>query len=299
MKYKHALLQLKAIDLSKYPYEEIQALIHQLGKFGLIQFNFHRGKIIHRARPNIGMERFNNRVELQYKPKHLNLTYQRASIPNQTMFYGGIIPEELQPEELDMSRVIACAEAIPLLRDKFSSGIQKLTFSKWEVIEDINLIAICYNSDIKDYSSHSQELYKACQNWISNLTSDDKNKSKEITEFIASEFAKPEISRDYDYLISAIFSNITVNKGMGGIYYPSVRVGYQGYNVAICPCTTDKCLRLVTVAESTIFKNGDRTIVFDKTLAIIDDDKKPFSYFSIEHLNPKSKIQIKNELGLL
>ncbi|MFN8279067.1 MAG: hypothetical protein U0V49_02175 [Saprospiraceae bacterium] len=97
MDYLEAIERLKGLNLSKYPEAQIRDLIKQFGASGLIQFNFHPEKINYRARPNENGESFNHRSQLSYTSAELNKKYQRASIPYNSVFYGGIIPENLNP----------------------------------------------------------------------------------------------------------------------------------------------------------------------------------------------------------
>ncbi len=192
------------------------------------------------------------------------------------MFYGGIIPEDLKKGELDNARIVSTLETSNLLRDTNIDGEQTITFSKWIVTKDIHLFAVCHYEDFVNKSSHTKELYDAYNEWTKNLSPDLLEKSLTITTFLATEFAKKEIRGDFDYLISAIFSLISIEKGLGGIYYPSVRTDGMGYNVAIAPLIADTCLKLVATGECKMYKKGNHTIVDNEMVCTIEDDKIPF-----------------------
>ncbi|MBK9632889.1 MAG: hypothetical protein IPO62_17845 [Saprospiraceae bacterium] len=285
MSYTEAIKALQNLNLSSYPESEIKQLIMLLGKLGIIQMNFPPGKIIYRARPNGDTSPFTNRKELSYKPSIYNTTYMRASTPKSTMFYGSIIPEYLNQNELKMARVISAAETSYLLRDKTTSGEQKLTFSKWLVTDNMRLVAICYKEDFINFNSHYKELYHAYQAFLSNYPKDIQQKYLDISNFIASEYSKEPINNDYDYMISAIFSEISTNQGFDGVYYPSVRTGYHGFNVAIIPEAVDNYMKLKSAMECTIYKHDDRTIVDNESIALIDDDTLDFSFNLVDPKN--------------
>ncbi len=292
--------QLSSLDLTSYPYHQVRSLISQFGRFGAVQMTLHPGKIIIRARPNEAGRHFNKRSELSYKPEKYNKTYQRASSPNLTMFYGGTIPEDLRDGELDNARIISSLEAANLLRDRNQDGEQTITFSKWIVTKDIHLVAICYHKDFTNKSSHTQELFNEYQKWMKQQTPEFLDKSLAITTFLASEFAKKEIRGDYDYMISAIFSEISVSKGMAGIYYPSVRSDAMGYNVAIAPNIVDASLKLVAAGECTMYKKGDFTIVDNDTICVIDDDTNQFVMTPVakeDHIGKERILQELNKRG--
>lgn len=275
--YLETLRKLKELDLSQYPHDEVKATIGEFGKFGLIQMTLHKGKALIRARPNVaGGASFSTRSELSYTPAQYNTRYQRASTPNQTMFYAGTIPENIPANELNNARIIASLEASHLLRNIGQEGEQVVTFSKWVVTQDIPLIAVCYHKDSIEQSSHTKELYEAYHNSMKDIDEALKGKSIAITEFLASEFAKKDVDPDYKYMISAIFSEIVVGKGLAGVYFPSVRADAKGYNVAVSPQFADACLQLVAAGECTIYKKGDHTIVDNETVCIIEDDTSPF-----------------------
>ncbi|HEX9513817.1 MAG TPA: hypothetical protein VF939_25175 [Puia sp.] len=293
--YKEAIDKLKALDLTSYPKDEIYELIKAFGKFGAIAMDLHPGKVLIRARPNEAGKSFTTRSELSYKPAQYNTTYQRASTPDQTMFYAGAIPEDIPIEEVNNARIIASLEASNLLRDNRPDGEQLITFSKWIVTKDIRLFAVCYHRDFTTKSSHTKELYEAYHAWAKTLPDDLKQKSIEITEYLASEFAKMPIRGDFDYMISSIFTEIIALSQTSGAYFPSVRADAQGYNVAILPSVADSNLKLVAAGECTIYKKGDHTIVDNETVALINDDSITFKLALIDpvhHIGKETVLQM-------
>ncbi|MBN8856152.1 MAG: hypothetical protein BGO55_08280 [Sphingobacteriales bacterium 50-39] len=280
--HRDAIAQLKALDLTTYPKNEIHTLIRQFGKFGAVAMDLHPGKVLIRARPNEAGKTFSLRSDLSYKPPKYNTTYQRASTPDQTMFYAGTIPENIRIDELDNARLIATLEASHLLRDNIPDGEQLITFSKWVVVKDIRLFAVCYHRDFTENSSHTHELYNAYHAWTKTLSDELREKSIEVTEFMANEFAKMPIRGDFDYMISAIFTEIMARGKTDGVYFPSVRAGAQGYNVAIVPEVADSCLKLVAAGECTIYKKGAETFVDNETVCLIKDDTSPFKLVPVD-----------------
>jgi len=205
MDIKETIKKLKELDLSKYPKEEIENLIKTVGEIGCIIVTFHKGKSVMRARPNYNGERFSKKSDFSFKPEEFNQTYQRASTPNQTMFYATSIPENIEKGELDNARFIGVAETIPMLRDKTKSGYQKISFGRWYVKENINLLAIIHKDTYLKESSYTQELIGAYQKFVKEFPKEIVDRSLEFQTFLADEFAKETINEDYDYMISAIF----------------------------------------------------------------------------------------------
>ena len=260
---KDTLKKLEELDLTSYPYYPIQELIRSLGRTGFLILTLHKGKKITRARPG---ENFQMKSEVSYLPQENNTKCQRASTPYKTMFYGTVIHDDQGFEE---SRLIAASEVSKYLRGgKETIGIEKITFSRWAVIDYINLVVIL---DDKIYNTVSnnpllKELKEAFDSFIK-LTPEIEESVRLISNFFAKEFAKEDIKNEYDYFLSAIFSEIVTNElNYDGIMYPSVQAGGQlGFNVAIKPEIVDKNLKIDLVGESTLYKKGEISLnVIDK-----------------------------------
>lgn len=295
---KQIIKDLKDLDLSLYPYDKVRNSLISLSQVGIMAIVFHAGKHILRARPNEEDITFTTREDLSYKPSCLNTTYQRASTPNQTMFYGVPYPDELPPDFQTNSRLVSAAETSWLLREKGQDGEQTLTFSRWEVTQDILLIAVCYFEDFITKNPYFEELNQAYQYYLSKLSPDKQDNYKAITDFLANEFAKEQIRNDYDYLISAIFSERIVESGKAGVIYPSVRSKGIWFNVAIHPNYVDSSMKLIACAECTIYKKGGKTIIDNETACLIQDDSLPFKMTPVQDCYRIGRNNILRELGL-
>lgn len=267
--------KLKKIDLSKYPIDEINSIMKEFGNFGVVVMTLHAGKSIIRARPNEPTETFKTVSELSFKPAKFNTTFQRASTPNTTMFYGCVVPENLAEGELDNARVTAIFEASKLYRQEIESGEEKITFSRWTVTKDIPLIAIVYHKDFINNSSHTNELHTAYQTFLKNNPNDIAN-SNTVTEYLASEFAKKETPHDYDYLISALFTEIALSQGFAGVYYPSVRAEGKGFNVAIHPDFVNSNMKAIVSGECSLYKKAKHIVLDNDTITEIADGEIEF-----------------------
>ena len=264
MRHSDIVNELSKLDLSCYPYTQATNLIREIDKIGVLVFKMKPGMLVTRARLSVGYE---TKSDLSYKPQHLNTTYQRASTPYRTMFYGTIVYDT---RDFIDSRAVAIAECSNLAREGIESkGIEKFTFGRWKVIQDIELIAIVplnIYTCVK-YNPLLDELRKVYRRFIS-LDKRNSNNFQLLSEFFSQEFGKEDIVNDYDYLISAVFSEIITNDfNYDGILYPSVRMGGEyGYNVAIKPEAVDKKLVLDVIGESTYYKNkGNSISLIEKT----------------------------------
>lgn len=295
--YKIAISTLKSLDLKLADHGLIDGLLRHLLPFGAIKMTLHKRKTIFRARPNEENKTYNKRADVTFKPAEYNTEYQRASTPNQTMFYGGIIPDNIKEDELNVARIISSFETSYLLRNICGDGEQKLTFSKWEVTQDIPLLAICYHKDYVQNSSHTKELYEKHQAMTSELTPQMRDKTLEVTEFLAGEFAK-EVKKheEFNYKISAIFTELSLKSETKGVYYPSHKIKGAGYNVSISPDVSTNSLKLVAAGECTIYKRGDRIGIDNETFCKIDDETKPFELLPVDSKLHAGKENILKEM---
>lgn len=282
MEIENIITALKKLDLSKYPKDEIEELLNKVGLIASVIVTFHKGKSVMRARPNWENERFKHKSELSYKPQDRNKTYQRASTPNQTMFYATSVPDVLEKGELDNMRIIGVTETIPMLRDKTSCGVQKISFGRWVVQDDINLMAIVHHKAYYKESNYTRELVNAFKFFSKSYPKDVIDKSLKFQDYLADEFAKYNIRDDYDYMISAIFTENITKHNLDGIIYPSVRTGGKGFNIAIKPKATEK-LALYVAGECTVYKYKDKVIIGNDAIVELNGKQDEFELINIDN----------------
>ena len=274
--------ELKDLELSSNPEIRVRELLGQVGGIGYMLVTFHKGKSIIRARPNNEGERFLKKEDYSFKPQQLNTTYQRASTPYKTMFYGSVLPEDFESEELKNARIVGVLESLIWLRDKTSSGYKKISFGKWIVQENINLIAIIHNDTYFSESNYVRELVDAYTHFIAKEDKGMIDKSLKFQRFLAEEFSK-DITTQFDYLISAIFTESAIAiQGIDGILYPSVRAMGRGFNVAISPEACSK-LGLFVVGECSVYKLRDHTVIGNDFVAELDGKTDEFELKEIEN----------------
>ena len=247
-----------------------------LGKVAIIGTTLHPGKRIYRARPNENGEHFSKCCELSYKPANKNFTFQRASTPQTTMFYGAVLPPNLNFGELDSTQIVGLFEVVDFMRSTDSSGEKVLTFGKWVVTKKINLYSVLFHKNYLTKSSYSKKMYGGYLNFL-NLFPAFRKDSLMISHFFANQFAKSITPVDYSYMLSACFAEMTVEKGLAGVLYPSVRTEGKGFNVAISPNHADNCLELEAVGECTVYKRKGQTFVDNEQSALVLVGQKEFS----------------------
>ena len=99
-----------------------------------------------------------------------------------------------------------------------------------------------------------------------------------VSNYFANCFANPNTPNDYDYLLSACFAEMTVEKGFAGVMYPSVRAEGQGFNVAIHPYFVDNCLELEAAGQCTYYKRGYNSYLDIDSVALLLKDQKLINF---------------------
>jgi hypothetical protein len=258
---KDIIKALQNLDLSKYPQEEVLNELRKIGKSGFVKHTLHPNYELIRVRPNRDKERFSTVKELTYKPQQYNKTYQRGSTPNKTIFYGSSSQKDIPNASPAIGRITSILEAIPKLREPDAEFEQKVTFSKWVVIEDINLALICFDQNLhQNYSDHKY-VYNQFIKFLENYP-DLKERIVEINSFLAQEFSNSEpcADKDYLYMISSIYTEMVSEFHFEGVTYPSVRTIGYGINIAINPDSADKKLICAGVGEALIVKKRNKKI---------------------------------------
>lgn len=137
----------------------------------------------------------------------------------------------------------------------------KISFGRWRVKEgeQLNVLAIIQEEKYTRSNEFLCELKMAYEHFVNRDENKDlKKKSLIYDSYLAKEFSKSKISKDSDYMISAIFSEIaSTQKKFDGILYPSVRSMGSYFNIAINPEMVNSKLELTDVAECPIIKTQD------------------------------------------
>ena len=275
--------ELKNLDLSIYPIDEIVARLKTFRNFPAHATDYHVGNIVYRIRPNENEGSFKTISDLSYKPKKFNNTFQRASHPQQTMFYGSIIPLANQQSKIDAGRIIAIAEGSKLFRAKDNEdGRETVTFGMWRLQDTVSLATILHPDIEKNISPFARERAAVFMEWLSKYP-EIEEQAKAILAFYAEEFAKlVEIGEpDYNYLHSAILTDFFLRnskQNFHGVCYPSTRVEGEGINVAIHPDFVNAHMRLEGAMECIIEKRGDHFVCINLKVAWLNSGQTEFAF---------------------
>lgn len=252
---------LKQLKLSDYPIAEIDNLMANMGPVAIFVTEYNHTIEIERAVNNTKDEpEFNSVSRISFKPAQYNHNYLRASTPNNTMFYGSVVPLELQEskdeKERRNARIVGMAEVSTLIRSsEVVEGYSRMTFGKWEVVEQLSLATIIDTT--KNYDEpYLTKLSDKCKEFLNDVPADIKENTINWLTYFTYEFSK-EVSNgnNHDYLISAKFTEKFVNTtGYDGVIYPSVQTNGYGLCVAIHPRAMHK-LKLTKVLQCKLTKS--------------------------------------------
>lgn len=248
--------ELQKLNLSDYPVQEISELIKKMPPIAILLTDYHHTKDIERAVNNTKSEpEFSQVSRLSYKPAKYNTSFQRASTPKTTMFYGAVISELLNEEEKRNARIVGSGEVSTLMRsNEILEGKSRITFGKWRVIEKISLATIIDLTKVYE-QPYLNQLKDKYLDFIKNESQEIQNNTIRFLSYYSSEFSKHvNAGQNHEYLISALLTEIMVQKGFDGVIYPSVQTSGYGLCVAIRPEVADQKLRLIKVLESKITK---------------------------------------------
>jgi len=279
---RKAFRDIRKLDWKNYPLEDIGRLLYEFGKFPMMVTDYDEGRIIHRARPINDNVIVSNVSELSYKPQVANLTHQRASTPSMTMFYGAVIPENMDSAGINNGRITSAMETCSFLRNTKLDGAQRLLYGKWKVKSRISLITVLFTRFRRSNNQWIKTLSEEFYNHISTLPYEQQKKSKQINNFLSDEFSKfVGENEDYKYLISSTFAQKCAQNGFDSVLYPSVRTMGLGLNVAIKSSSVDEKMELISVLDCKVFKRQKQVIINNLAFCNVSEGNENFELIEI------------------
>ena len=164
-------------------------------------------------------------------------------------------------------------ETLPFLNITDSSGYAKVTCGNWFTKEDLNLLAIIPYTQKYEKENFISEMKRSYDANLKETPIEYLTKASiDFLELISSEFSKNVgIDNDYDYMISAIFTEILIKRNsFDGVFYPSIKSNKTCYNVALSPVNINKISLLIAI-ECSIFKNKERIEFCEDAIALVDE----------------------------
>lgn len=223
----------------------------------VIPIMIRKGEKIIRARINDKKWRHFESIDDLFCPPTNRTKTQRANIEEYPMFYGA---KFIADPKATLPRAIVLYETSEFSRDNNTEGIQRITYSVWEVIEDMTLILIPFG---ENYDKLNNTLVKLEVQWRNLISSIEFEEAKlKLCDFLSAEFSRD----NSDYFFTSNFSHFACNilkREHDGIAYPTVKFEGDGLNVAITPESAKKKLQLIGATECYFIKRKMEAFVIN------------------------------------
>ena len=253
--------EIKNADFSKLGYNKLINKIKSLIFIPFVTAKLNKGYHIERGRINEINEIFSSEKDLSYRTDYNNITkYGRANIPNTSLFYGAIESDVIKHPRL--INLLETSEIFRNLEHAIEDADFIMTVGKWEIIQEFEIVEVVFDENSiknseevrKSYEFHYDKMKKELPNYVEQF--------ELILKFFSNQFAKKEIITNFDYMVSAAYSNLAIEwENHKGIKYPSVKTDYQGHNIVLSPFAVENYLKLVIAAMFKVEKRGKETTV--------------------------------------
>lgn len=247
--------KLKSLDFSKSTSKDVREILVHL-PISYMSYTIQPGILVSRARKGKG---YKTAEETTYCPVEYCKQMQRATLANDTMFYGVVSDDQ---SHLENARAICVSECSSLCREGLESvGKEYFCISQWEIVQPIRVVSFVADDTFSKVSDNSL-LNQMRNSFVLAHKNDYSRENTEVARLISSEFSKV-VADSSEYLVSATIANDIIHElKYDGIVYPSVQLGGQaGLNVALAPIAADSKLKFCRVLEHGFYKKGTKSIL--------------------------------------
>lgn len=266
------------IDVEKQNTDELYDIFRMVPDvdYPVLRFYLYPGTVLIRQRINLPGAEFNKVSDLGCPPASCIHSYERANVPYQAMFYTCSFPGDYEADGDNLPpRVVALLETSSFYRDREASGIERCTVSLWDVVKDLELVAMPF---LFDYSRACKDILAINDAWNRELAKYDVNKEGlELVEYMAKEIGKT-FSSNIEYFKIANFINYLLNvnektKNVDGIIYPSVPAAGAGFNVALKPDVAREKVQFRGASLCHLLKKKEQSYltVLNHSISVIGD----------------------------
>lgn len=265
---------LDAIDVREENTEELYNIFRIVPDFDLplVRYYLNRGTSLIRQRVNEKGKNYHRVSDLIYPPVSCVIGYERANLPYQPMFYASSFSDDFESDKVPLPRVVALMETSAFYRDRSTSGIERSTVSRWDIIEDLELAAMPF---IADYSMACELIKTIKEKWNNEIGKYHVNPDGlELIMYMANEIGK-SFASNVEYFKIANFVNYLLNinektRVVDGIIYPSVPGAGSGINVALKPSAVDKKLVFGNASLCYLYKKKEEAYmrVVNKSISV-------------------------------
>jgi hypothetical protein len=259
---KEIISEIENSDFSKVGYNKLFKKLQSLILIPFVTAKLNKGYHIERGRINKPDEVFTSEMEISYRTDYKNIVnYGRANVPHFSLFYGAI-----QSDIIEHPRLVNLLETSEIFRNLKENNVNNadfiMTLGKWRIINEMEVVEIVFDENSIKNSDDVKNSYEYHLKRLIEHYPEHSEHFKLILTFFSNQFAKKEINKHFDYMVSAAYSDMAINiRNFVGIKYPSVKTDYQGHNVVLTPMAVENNLELEIVAMFRVVKNGMKTLV--------------------------------------
>ena len=236
---------------------ELYSIFNSVGReiLPMIRINIEAGAYVVRQRINDKDKEFLYVSDLSYPPVHCCYNYGRANLPYHSMFYCCSFSGD---KEAPLPRYLTLLETSDFIKDIESIGIQRATCSRWDIIKELELLALPFSDN---YEKTIPVIEQIKNEWKGLKCKTIINKDAlNLVEYMSNEIAKETVENlDYFKIANFIYYLLYINKSTcnsDGIIYPSVAAGGEGFNIVLKPEAVDKKLEFSVASLCYLIKNG-------------------------------------------
>lgn len=178
--------------------------------------------------------------EISYRKDVQNINlFGRASEPGQSMFYCG-------DEDF-----LSFAETSAITRNQIEKSFDYSTTGLWISTEDLVVVSLLTNDDIKGQNKAIDDLSKSFEKIIEEQADESSKVVNNLFQFLSKEFSTPAKGNSNHYKITAAFTNYIFDsvEQVDGILYPSTIYPISGFNFVFQPKTVEQKLKFYTAIK--------------------------------------------------
>lgn len=253
-----ALKTIDSLDLEQASKKELQGLIKNLNKHIAVVSSLAVGRVIIRTvsckylrdNPIIYPTKIS---QISFNPNADSCGFNRASWKGETMFYGSVATNMLQPYTTSSFEVLTDLQDSEAYMDR-----ETFVIGKWVVKKEIPLVHISgkLKNNEMAASTRYDTFYKSINQYPESVVP-----LKLIDSFLCKEFVKtvPHNER-WRYKISAAYTDFVKQDHWPGVIYPSLQSDGAGYNVALFPDTLSDYITFERAVLTTYYKRGKNIV---------------------------------------
>ncbi len=258
---------LRSTASSDYTTEFVSNVFNNLGQLGAIvsvywpplTFGQFPNLVVRATAYNSGVEIVTNIVRLKYPPFKFNTNYQRASTPDNPMFYCTL---NKGPDFKDLIPQLAtCFHETFSDYNKLTSNNDSICFSLWYIKRPLRLLTIFKLEEFNNNLDAYNEIREAYRIGTENIDNNLRANTNEFNEFLADKFSIPVDRNIDDYKPSGLITQHMLkalnskNMKIDGIVFKSTKSPNSDFNLAILPDSCDSKLECLKVINCKLLPN--------------------------------------------